>query len=121
MSQATLYQRFEAGLGFILCVYLYLHLGYSLILFILFLFSVDIVMLGYLINRSLGAHLYNLGHAFIFPPLLIGLGIATRSNVYIAAGLIWAAHIGWDRAFGYGLKFLSGFQDTHLGHIGKQP
>ena len=32
--------------------------------------------------------------------------------------LIWAAHIGFDRALGYGLKYPSGFGDTHLGRIG---
>jgi len=35
-------------------------------------------------------------------------------------GLLWAFHIAGDRVLGYGLKFTSGFQDTHLGRIGKQ-
>ena len=35
-----------------------------------------------------------------------------------AAALIWIAHIGLDRALGYGLKYATGFGDTHLGHIG---
>jgi hypothetical protein len=32
--------------------------------------------------------------------------------------LIWLAHIGIDRALGYGLKYASGFGFTHLGRIG---
>lgn len=32
--------------------------------------------------------------------------------------LIWFAHIGMDRALGYGLKYPSGFRETHLGRIG---
>ncbi|MGQ7476239.1 DUF4260 family protein [Streptococcus suis] len=36
----------------------------------------------------------------------------------MASGLIWLAHIGWDRAFGYGLKYESGFKHTHLGDLG---
>jgi len=32
--------------------------------------------------------------------------------------LIWFAHIGIDRALGYGLKYTSGFKDTHLGRLG---
>jgi hypothetical protein len=32
--------------------------------------------------------------------------------------LIWLAHIGLDRALGYGLKYGSGFRDTHLGRLG---
>jgi len=27
------------------------------------------------------------------------------------------AHIGFDRALGYGLKYPSGFKDTHLGRV----
>lgn len=37
----------------------------------------------------------------------------------MAAGLIWSAHIGFDRALGYGLKYASGFGATHLGRIGR--
>jgi hypothetical protein len=33
---------------------------------------------------------------------------------------IWAAHIGFDRMLGYGLKYSSSFNDTHLGRIGRQ-
>ena len=36
-----------------------------------------------------------------------------------ALGLIWIAHIGMDRMLGYGLKYASGFADTHLGRIGR--
>jgi hypothetical protein len=34
--------------------------------------------------------------------------------------LIWLAHVGFDRALGYGLKYATAFGDTHLGRIGKQ-
>ena len=37
----------------------------------------------------------------------------------LALGLIWLAHIGFDRALGYGLKSASGFRDTHLGAPGR--
>lgn len=32
---------------------------------------------------------------------------------------IWLAHVGFDRALGYGLKYARGFSHTHLGTIGK--
>ena len=35
--------------------------------------------------------------------------------------MIWLAHIGFDRALGYGLKYASGFGFTLLGRIGKLP
>jgi hypothetical protein len=31
--------------------------------------------------------------------------------------LIWLAHIGVDRALGYGLKYPDGFKDTHLQRV----
>jgi hypothetical protein len=31
--------------------------------------------------------------------------------------LIWAAHIGFDRLVGYGLKYGTGFKETHLGRV----
>ena len=36
-----------------------------------------------------------------------------------AVGLIWLAHVGIDRALGFGLKYASAFGDTHLGRIGR--
>ncbi len=36
---------------------------------------------------------------------------------YIAS--IQLGHSAMDRVFGYGLKYTTGFQDTHLGKIGK--
>ena len=33
--------------------------------------------------------------------------------------MIWLAHIGLDRALGYGLKYSKGFAFTHLGTIGR--
>jgi hypothetical protein len=37
-----------------------------------------------------------------------------------AAGLILIAHIGLDRALGYGLKYSTAFGDTHLGRSGRR-
>jgi hypothetical protein len=31
--------------------------------------------------------------------------------------LIWLAHIGVDRMLGYGLKYPTGFKDTHLQRV----
>ena len=48
------------------------------------------------------------------------------TRVFVVIGMllglasIWAAHIGFDRMLGYGLKYTSGFNDTHLGRIGRQ-
>ena len=42
------------------------------------------------------------------------------SNGLIAGGGLWLAHVGIDRMLGYGLKQAGGFQDTHLGRIGRR-
>jgi hypothetical protein len=41
--------------------------------------------------------------------------------VAVLVSLVWAAHIGADRAVGYGLKYPTGFEDTHLGRVATTP
>ena len=39
-------------------------------------------------------------------------------TLWQGVALVWFAHIGMDRAMGYGLKYETDFRDTHLGRIG---
>ena len=41
-------------------------------------------------------------------------------DVVQMVGAVLVAHVGMDRAAGYGLKLLTSFQDTTLGRIGKR-
>jgi hypothetical protein len=41
-------------------------------------------------------------------------------QVGLVIALIWLAHIGLDRALGYGLKLTTAFGETHLGRIGRR-
>ncbi len=50
--------------------------------------------------------------------LAIGTGLAVPGLTF--AGILLVAHVGMDRAFGYGLKYPTSFQDTHLGRIGRR-
>jgi hypothetical protein len=53
-------------------------------------------------------------------PVLLLLGGHMWGNAAaMAVALIWIAHIAIDRALAYGLKLPTGFQDTHLGRIGR--
>jgi Domain of unknown function (DUF4260) len=79
----------------------------------------DLLMVGYLGGNRLGAHLYNLAHTAIIPVGVVGIGWWQSQAVALALGLIWLAHIGMDRALGYGLKYDDAFQHTHLGWIGR--
>ena len=36
------------------------------------------------------------------------------NQLLLLLALIWLAHIGMDRLLGYGLKYSSGFKDTHI-------
>jgi hypothetical protein len=88
-------------------------------LFALLFLAPDLAMLGYLRNERTGAALYNAAHSTFGPLALAGLGMSTMPEA-LPLALIWLAHVGFDRALGYGLKYGSGFGDTHLGRIGRQ-
>ncbi len=120
MKQSVIFQRIEASTIFFVSLYLYWYLDFNLIVLILLLFVFDVFMIGYLFNSKIGAYCYNLGHSMIAPPILFAIGFATDARILIGFSLIWLAHIGMDRLLGYGLKFTTGFKETHLGHIGKK-
>jgi hypothetical protein len=76
-------------------------------------------MLGYLAGPRPGAVAYNLAHTYATPAVLAGVGWLIGTPLLLALALIWAAHIGFDRMLGYGLKLPTDFRDTHLGRIGR--
>jgi hypothetical protein len=79
----------------------------------------DLSMIGYLAGPKVGAWCYNAVHTWIAPVALWLVALAAASPLLSQIAIILAAHIAIDRALGYGLKHESGFQDTHLGRIGK--
>ena len=86
-------------------------------LFITFLLY-DISMVGYLSNNKLGAKIYNFGHGFVLPALLLYVAYRLDNNsVLLFISLSWLFHIGIDRAFGFGLKKPDGFKHTDLGDL----
>jgi len=78
----------------------------------------DLSWLGYLAGPRQGAAAYNAAHSCLGPVALLALGGLGELPVALALGLVWCAHIGFDRMLGYGLKYASGFGDTHLGRLG---
>ncbi|MEJ8859019.1 DUF4260 domain-containing protein [Variovorax robiniae] len=78
----------------------------------------DLSLFGYLAGARSGAAIYNAAHSTLGPAALIALGVLGAQPVVLAGGLIWLAHIGFDRLLGYGLKYGSGFGATHLGQVG---
>jgi hypothetical protein len=76
-------------------------------------------MVGYTRSTRTGAALYNLAHSYPAPALLGASAVATSNHLWEAVALVWFAHIGMDRALGYGLKYDDSFTHTHLGEIGR--
>jgi hypothetical protein len=109
------------GLGLLaLCLLLYGNSGLSWTAFAIMFFAPDLSFLGYLAGPRVGAVVYNLAHDTCGPLLLVILGYIFAAHTYVlAVALIWLAHIGLDRALGYGLKYRTGFGYTHLGRIGR--
>lgn len=94
-------------------------LGMGWPLLAILFFAPDLSMLAYLAGPRIGAVAYNAAHTYVAPLALAAAGIAFAASAAVAMALIWFAHIGFDRALGYGLKYPAGFGFTHLGRIGK--
>lgn len=92
----------------------YFALSGPLWLFLVLALAPDIGMLGYLAGPRTGSRLYNALHTYTAPVLLGALGVLTVTTPAIWVALVWGAHIGADRAIGYGLKYPTGFKHTHL-------
>jgi hypothetical protein len=86
----------------------------SWVVYLICLLIPDLGMAGYLRGPRLGAWTYNIVHTEALAVALLAGGLAADSRVMLTTALILAAHIGMDRAIGYGLKFTSSFKDTHL-------
>ena len=112
--------RAEGVAVFVLGAALYAGAGGELLLLIPLLFVPDLSMLGYLGGPRLGAVTYNLGHTIVLPVVLALAGWWLGQPLLLMAAGVTGAHIGMDRALGYGLKYPTSFQDTHLGRIGKR-
>jgi len=79
----------------------------------------DLSFAAYLAGPRAGALVYNAAHSYLGPVMLMTTGLALASPLVLSIAMIWLAHIGIDRALGYGLKYQAGFAFTHLGKIGK--
>lgn len=104
---------------FALCILLFTKLNFAWWWFPALLFLPDIGMLGYIINSKVGAFTYNLFHYRFVAALVAVVGLTYGNDNWKLAAIIMFAHISFDRALGYGLKYNDGFHNTHLGVIGK--
>jgi hypothetical protein len=111
--------RAEGVAALLLAVLLFHAGGHSWLLFAVLFLAPDLGLLAYLVGPRPGAVAYNALHSYAGP--LIWGGSALWWGLSPAVPLVWAAHIGFDRALGYGLKYPTAFGHTHLGWIGRAP
>lgn len=122
---AVLWQRIEGGLVLLAAFWMvfftgmFAEVGPWYWLVILFL-APDLGLLGYGLGPRAGAFIYNALHLYAGGLVLMAAGyLSYDASGLPVMGLLWVAHVGFDRMLGYGLKLPSGFHDTHLGRIGR--
>jgi len=95
----------------------YFHLDYSVLALIALLVAVDLSLLGFLVGPKVGTLTYNLAHTTALPLILGAIGVLTDGSIAVQVALAWLAHIGIDRALGFGLKYLRAFNESHLQRV----
>ena len=110
--------RLEGAALALAAVYLFHRLGGNWWLFAALILAPDVGFAAYFLGTRPGAIAYNALHVLFVPVALAIAGFLLPSFDLISVALIWAAHIGIDRAFGFGLKYDAGASFTHLGRIG---
>src|SRR5450830_819675 len=78
----------------------YPKLGFSWGTFALFFLTPDFSFLGYLAGPRIGAISYNSAHSYIGPIACVVSGSFLISPILSCVGVIWCAHIGFDRTLG---------------------
>jgi hypothetical protein len=111
--------RAEGFFELLVLAALYAIVGESWWLFAALFLAPDLSFLFYLAGPRVGAAAYNAAHLVAGPAVLGLASLALGWPLGAALALIWAAHIQFDRALGYGLKYSTSFGDTHLGRIGR--
>ncbi|MFZ0729613.1 MAG: DUF4260 family protein [Methylovirgula sp.] len=62
---------------------------------------------------------YNAAHPTLGPLAVFAAPAWLGSLIAEHIALIFLAHVGFDRALAYGLRYPTSFGDTHLGRIGR--
>ena len=118
LTRPTAVLRLEGAAVLAAAVWGFALTGASWWLFGALLLAPDLAMVGYLRGPRVGAAVYNAAHTYAAPVALVGAAEALGWGLGLPVALVWAAHVGVDRAVGCGLKLPTGFRDTHLGALG---
>jgi Domain of unknown function (DUF4260) len=96
---------------------LYVREDYSLLLLAVLFLAPDLAFVGLVGGPRAGAIAYDSAHTYVGPILLASASLIAEWSAGVQVGLIWLAHIGIDRAIGYGLRYPDAFQETHLQRV----
>lgn len=107
----------EGLVFFLVALYLYAENLGNWWIFVALLFLPDIAMVGYFKDKRMGAIIYNIMHNYVLAVVLIAIGSWIQNNIVLLAGIVLLAHVGLDRALGYGMKYATNFKDTHLQRV----
>jgi hypothetical protein len=98
-------------------VIVYFHVGFGWVAFVALILAPDLAFAAYLFGPSIGAAAYDALHTEVLPVALATVGIVTDADTATKIALVWLAHIGADRLLGYGLKYPTTFEHTHLQRV----
>lgn len=107
----------EGAAVFVGATVLFFHGDHPWWLYLVLALAPDLSMVGYLAGARVGAVAYDTVHTSVVPVGLAVAGVVADARTLVAVALVWLAHIGVDRAVGYGLRYESGFKDTHLQRV----
>ena len=110
--------RIEGLAIFAFSLMAYDFMGFPWGFFILVFLVPDFSLFAYFHSPKVGGVVYNIMHSYIIPLMLFAYGFFVSSSAADKLAIIWIAHIGFDRALGFGLKYARGFRYTHFGKLG---
>ena len=116
-GSVRIWLRLEGAFALLLAAVFFAHTGGKWWLFLACFLLPDVTLFGSLLGPAIGSRIYNVGHSYVGPAVVALVCLVLHKRLDPA--LTWVAHIGFDRALGYGLKYPTAFGDTHLGKIGK--
>jgi hypothetical protein len=111
--------KLEEAALFLLSICLWGQLHYAWYWWLVWILAPDLSMFAYAAGNRIGAIGYNIVHHKAVAIVIYLVGWYMHDRLTQSVGLILLAHSSMDRAMGYGLKYFSGFSDTHLGKIGR--
>jgi Domain of unknown function (DUF4260) len=109
--------RLEGLVLFGAALSLYVREDFSILALVVLFLAPDLAFAGLAGGPRVGAIAYDIVHTYVGPILLASAAVIIEWDPGVLFGLIWLAHIGLDRALGYGLRYPDAFQDTHLQRV----